>query len=68
MMARMTLHAEEWLGHFQQRLIGRTVGPVAVAAVFSNVGMFVYKRALVFHVTTGAKGFGGDALEIVPVG
>ena len=67
-MAGMALHTEEWLGHFQQRFIGRTVGPVAVSALFSNIGVFVNERSLVFHVATGAKGFGGDALEIVPVG
>jgi len=42
--------------------------PVAVGALFSDIGVFVNKRTLVFHVTTGTKGFGGDALEVLVVG
>lgn len=68
LMPSVALHTEEGLGDLQKRVIGGTVWPMAISALFSDIGVLVYKRALVFHVTTGAKSLGGDALEVVIVG
>lgn len=41
---------------------------MAVGALLGNVSMLVYKRALVLHMTAGAKGLGGDAFDVFSVG
>ncbi len=41
---------------------------MAVRAFFSDIGMLVNEWTLVLHMTTGAKGFCGDALNVALVG
>ena len=40
---------------------------MTVRALFSDIGVFVNERSLILHVAAGAKGFGGNSLEVAPV-
>jgi hypothetical protein len=53
-MSGVALHAQEGLGDFQQRVIGRAVRAVTIRAFFGYVGVLIDERALVLHVAASA--------------
>lgn len=68
MVTSMTLHAQERLRNFEQLVVRRAVGAVAIRAVFGYISMFINEWPLVFHVATGASCLDRYAFDTIRVG